>query len=280
MPNAFARLMGSEPVVALVKAGATLLLALTFAAAGLGACLIPAVTTALARQNAATELSTFSAQQLVEGAQAVRDYSFGPHDRHALLAAVYRMNQELEAQSGAVAPASLQARPTVDPKADPAALSTEELEQAFQGADQRYCLDEAAISHLDDVNAVASTALPPLALAALLAVAGAAHVAFYRGWRALGPILAGAGALALGFFALVGAGAALNFQGFFSLFHSLFFQGQSWVFPYDSLLICMLPEGFWIGMGALWLVVSATLSILSLILGIILIKKSKTSDQK
>ena len=60
MPNAFARLMGSEPVVALVKAGATLLLALTFAAAGLGACLIPAVTTALARQNAATELSTFS----------------------------------------------------------------------------------------------------------------------------------------------------------------------------------------------------------------------------
>lgn len=280
MPNAFARVMGSNPVVALVKAGATILLALTFAAAGLGACLLPATTQILAQRFASTELSAFSEDELVQGAQAVRDYSFGSHDRHALLATVYAMNQQLAARPGAVAPASLQARPNVDANADAFALSTEQLEQAFVGADERYCLDSTAISHLDDVHAVAAAALPLLLLAAVLAVAAAAHVAFYRRWRALGPVFTGAGGLALGLFAMMGIGAALNFQGFFALFHSLFFEGQSWVFPFDSLLICMLPEGFWIGMGAVWLVVSAALSILSLILGIILTKKSKTLNQK
>ncbi|MDO4502904.1 MAG: DUF1461 domain-containing protein [Coriobacteriia bacterium] len=271
--------MGSTPVVALVKAGAALFLAVTFVAAGLLACTLPVTTEMLAARTADVSLSPFGQEQLINGAKAIRDYSFGSHDLRSLRVTQYQLNQELARERGAVSPASLQLRPQVDPDADATQLTDEELTAPFAHASQRYCLDEAAISHLDDVHAVISTATPILVIIALLAVAAAAHVVFYRGWAALAPALLGAGGATLAAFVLLGIGAAVDFQGFFALFHSLFFEGQSWVFPYDSLLICCLPQGFWVGMGAVWLAVAAALSILSLILGTYLLKKARIQEE-
>lgn len=289
----FARLMASRPVIAVVKAGSALALAVALAGAGVGVAALPATTALLAPRTVAADASPFTADQLAEGAQAVRDYSFGAHDLHQLQAVQYRMNQQLATEQAgeggaataldangtaavsATAPTASPARPAVDPAADPDQLTDQQLAAAFANADQRYCLDQAAISHLDDVHAVASTAFALLAACAALAVAGLAHVAFYRGRRAMAMPLMAAGGAVLVAFALLGAWAALDFDGLFTVFHSLFFEGQSWVFPSNSLLICMLPQGFWIGMGVVWLAVTAGLSILSFTLGITLIRSKK-----
>ncbi len=55
--------------------------------------------------------------------------------------------------------------------------------------------------------------------------------------------------LMLGIFLLA---ALINFDFVFNFLHSLFFSSETWIFPADSLLICALPEAFWIAMAALW----------------------------
>ena len=57
---------------------------------------------------------------------------------------------------------------------------------------------------------------------------------------------------------------ATSFDSFFTWMHSLFFQGGTWTFSVDSLLICMFPEKFWIGMGIVWGSVSVISSILTI----------------
>ena len=60
---------------------------------------------------------------------------------------------------------------------------------------------------------------------------------------------------------------AVDFNGFFAAFHSLFFAAGTWTFSWDSLLICMYPPNFWIGMGVVWFVVTMVLSILGIVIG-------------
>lgn len=62
-------------------------------------------------------------------------------------------------------------------------------------------------------------------------------------------VLAGAGVSVLAVFALLAAWVAIDFDGFFAQFHSLFFAAGTWTFSWDSLLICMYPPEFWVGMG-------------------------------
>ena len=61
--------------------------------------------------------------------------------------------------------------------------------------------------------------------------------------------------------------AAADFHGFFAAFHGLLFPQGNWTFPFDSLLICMLPTGFWIGMAIMWVVVTVGLSVASIVIG-------------
>ena len=267
----FKSVMGSRAVVALVRAGAALFLAVTMVAAGFAACLLPQTTEALANATVDTELSPFEHDDLVAGAVATRDYSFFGHDEHALLAQVYTMNQHLAA-SGYKFPAGV-SKPLVEQNVDASSLSTDQLGDALYSANVAYVLDEEAVSHLDDVYNVAVAAYVALGIIAILCVAAIAHVVFYRGWRGAWGVFAVAGGGLLVLFAVLGIVAAIDFYGFFTAFHSLFFTGDSWVFPIDCLLICMLPEGFWMGMGAVWLAVTAVLAAASLAAGLVLRKK-------
>ncbi len=58
--------------------------------------------------------------------------------------------------------------------------------------------------------------------------------------------------IVIGLAAVLTIACLINFQITFNFLHSLFFSSGSWVFPYDSLLICALPESFWVSMAALW----------------------------
>jgi len=44
----------------------------------------------------------------------------------------------------------------------------------------------------------------------------------------------------------------VDFDAFFTWFHSLFFAEGTWVFPYEALLIRVFPLRFWVAAAATW----------------------------
>lgn len=237
---------------------AAIALAFTYVACGFAVCAgIPQVTETLARSHSAAELSPFSEDQLVQAALATRDYTVGSHDRESLMEAIAAINDEADT-----------------PYANADA-------QELANADERYTLPPDAISHLDDVSNVVGRAFPAIMGGAVLA-AFCLMCCFYLGSvRAMPRPLIWSGGAVLVVFALLGLWAAVDFNGLFAALHSLFFADGTWTFASDSLLICMYPEAFWVGMGGIWLAVTLILSILSLICGFILNKsRSKTKDKE
>ena len=75
-----------------------------------------------------------------------------------------------------------------------------------------------------------------------------------------------AGLLALIFVALAVL-AIIDFDGFFTVFHKVFFPQGNWMFSSTSLLITMYPEQFWMGMGIIWVVSSLLAGLLFFALG-------------
>ncbi len=53
------------------------------------------------------------------------------------------------------------------------------------------------------------------------------------------------GFLTAGLLLILGAFAAVSFWQFFAWFHSLFFEGDSWLFRFDDTLIRLFPLRFW-----------------------------------
>lgn len=71
--------------------------------------------------------------------------------------------------------------------------------------------------------------------------------------------------IAMFIFIALGLLIVLSFDALFTNMHKLFFRDGTWTFAYDSLLICMYPENFWIGMGIIWCSISALISIILII---------------
>lgn len=227
----------------IVAFGSALLLAVTLIGAGFAAVAIPdAATATLSRAFSGCDQpnTPFTADELASMAIADKHYTFDDNDREKLDAAIAEANAAAEADGRATA-------------------STRENAARSLPAD--------AISHLDDVYRVASMAKPALVIVAVLCIAGLAHVAVRIGRRALGRTLIAGGELVLAAFCALGAWAAIDFDGLFAAFHSLFFQAGTWTFPYDSLLITLYPTAFWMGMGGIWLAVTCGLSILAVLIG-------------
>lgn len=53
------------------------------------------------------------------------------------------------------------------------------------------------------------------------------------------------GWLTVGLVVVIALGAAISFWQFFTIFHALFFEGDSWVFLYSDTLIRLFPLRFW-----------------------------------
>ena len=227
----------------LVALGSALLLAITLVGAGFCAVAVPDwATVALSRAYSGCDqpLTPFTQEELTAMAVAGKHYTFDDNDAEKLGEAIASANASAEADGRA----------------------------GKRGeASEARMLPVDAMSHLDDVYRVASIAKPLLAVIAVVWAAGLAHVAVRIDRQALGRVLIAGSAAVLVAFALFAAWAAIDFDGMFGVFHSLFFQAGSWTFPLDSLLITLYPTAFWMGMALIWLAVTCGLSILAVLIG-------------
>ena len=259
-------------VVAVISAAA---LAVSLIAAGFAACAVPDVSTkALASVYSTDGASPFTKDELVAAAVQTKHYTIDDNDKAAVYATIAAINAQ-EALAGTAGKGA----PKIDATANYAAgeLSGEQvaaLETAFAAASERYVLTPDAVNHLDDVFGVVQAAKWWLLAAVVAACVGCTATAFRGGKRLLGRVLAGAGVSVLAVFALLAAWVAIDFDGFFAQFHSLFFAAGTWTFSWDSLLICMYPPEFWVGMGAIWLVVTVACCVVCITIGRLLRKGS------
>ena len=231
-------------------------------------------TKALASVYSTDDASPFTKDELVAAAVQTKRYTIDDNDKAAVYATIAAINAQ-EALAGTAGKGA----PKIDATANYAAgeLSGEQvaaLETAFDAASERYVLTPDAVSHLDDVFGVVQAAKWWLLAAVVAACVGCTATAFRGGKRLLGRVLAGAGVSVLAVFALLAAWVAIDFDGFFAQFHSLFFAAGTWTFSWDSLLICMYPPEFWVGMGAIWLVVTVACCIVCITIGRLLRKGS------
>ncbi len=246
---------------------AALALAVSFVGAGFLVCTTPPVTTVFANLFSDDATSPFTRSQLVQVAEATRDYSFGAHEKVQLYRTIYDIDTQYRDQvvgaSGTLPPYF----PQLDVISNPMATTTLQFAAVFSGASEMYCFSADTISHLDDCYAIASAARPMLIVAAVVALAALVFTGIVGRKRAVARALLAAGIVVLVAFVGLGVWAFLDFNGLFTMFHQLFFSQGNWTFPYDSLLICALPTPFWMGMGGVWLAVTALASVLSIVVG-------------
>lgn len=220
----------------------------TFVVAGLGMCCLPQTTTILSHAFSGSENSAtvFSHSDLVAGAQATRDYTVGSHNKAHLLAVLHSINDNAHT---------------------PYAHTSDTI---LANAPDSYTLSPVELSHLNDVYGVVSHATYAGIGCALLALFIGIGFILKHKKQTLGKNLLLSGALLLVIFLAFSVLALINFDGFFTAFHELFFANGTWTFSNTSLLITLYPTGFWMGMGGVWLISSTLLCLVSVIVGIIL----------
>lgn len=141
---------------------------------------------------------------------------------------------------------------------------------------QSYLFDANAEMHLADCTRLFDTARILFTITFLISLVCSLILHKHRCLRALSiAFIAGAATI------LVIIGALLiwvlfDFDGLFSLFHSLFFDPNTWRFPIDSLLISLFPMPFWSTMAAIWVV--GTIVASGIILGIGLYFQKKINE--
>jgi integral membrane protein (TIGR01906 family) len=127
--------------------------------------------------------------------------------------------------------------------------------------------NDRELSHMQDVKAVTKGALRVWNVAVLL-LAGLGMWAWYgKWWPAYRRGLRRGGWLMIGLVVVIGLFGALAFWQLFTLFHSLFFEGDSWLFLFSDTLIRLFPIRFWQD-AFLWAGVIAIGGALALALGL------------
>lgn len=263
-----------SPIDAVFSVISGIALAVTLVAAGFVACAAFDLPTRMLSQAFSNDAdSPYTKAELVVAAVAAKHYTINDNDRYALYTSMDAVAQSAQAD-GRTLPEGLNLYDTYIitlRDAQPVDPTEEDLIMAEYGLsfaeEEPYALTPDAISHLDDVYNVIQQVKPWLCAAAVIAYIGCIAVAFRGGRRSLGRVLTGAGAGVFAVFALLAAWVAIDFNGFFAAFHSLFFAAGTWTFSWDSLLICMYPPEFWVGMGAIWLAVTVAGCVVCLIIG-------------
>ena len=106
--------------------------------------------------------------------------------------------------------------------------------------------EDREIKHMVDVRILVDQVkivLPVTGLLLLIALVALARDKSTRGYAAQG-LIRGA-MLTIILFVAVGVFAAVGFNTFFTLFHRVFFQGDTWLFLYTDSLIQFYPLPFW-----------------------------------
>jgi integral membrane protein (TIGR01906 family) len=105
------------------------------------------------------------------------------------------------------------------------------------------------LQHMADVQAVFHALTLTGIVAALLFLGGTLLLLRGHTRRRVPAALLSGGLLTLGLLAGVGATMVLSWNEFFTAFHRIFFEGESWIFPYSDTLIRLFPTHFWMDVG-------------------------------
>lgn len=250
-------------------------LAVTCLAAGFAVCAAPPTTQALTTAFGDFDTTPYGHDQLIDLAVLTRDYTVDHIPREEVDQAIVdaaRASAFDESLGKADRWKRVAASVDLADDTQPASAVAAAL-----GAWPAFGLDDEVFSHLDDCYALISGAVPWLTAAAVLAAASLIALVRAGHQRTAGAALFAGPAALLAFMAVCGIAAAIDFEGFFAVFHGVLFPQGNWTFPADSLLICMLPEGFWMGMGALWLAVTLAACIVSMVIGHRLMKRGASA---
>lgn len=261
-------------------------LAITLLAAGFAACLLPPTARILSEQTSAFELTPYAPEQLVELAQETREFTVDDYgrsrvgDEGAETLLKEKIVSAAQASSHSTSPTAnrwpSEAVQALDENSS--ATSAACAADALAAVGDSFALDADALSHLQDCNDLISFLKPLLTLcAAVTLLAIIALFALRRRHACCTPplyrICIGAPIALIACIGILGAWALADFNGFFAAFHAVFFPQGNWTFSYDSLLICMYPLDFWVGMATVWAAVSGGACIICLLFGLIIRRK-------
>lgn len=113
--------------------------------------------------------------------------------------------------------------------------------------DGQLAMRPAEVSHMADVRDVMDGFFTAH-LVALVVLAGLVTLALHLGLeRPLADGLSAGVWLVLGLMGTILVAVIVDFDGFFTLFHKLFFVDDTWLFYIEDTLIQLYPLGFWIG---------------------------------
>ncbi len=105
--------------------------------------------------------------------------------------------------------------------------------------------NERELSHMDDVKVVTKGALQVWYVTVVLLAGLGIWARLGKWWQAFRQGLRRGGWLMIALVVGIGLFGALAFWQLFSLFHGLFFEGDSWLFLYSDTLIRLFPMQFW-----------------------------------
>jgi integral membrane protein (TIGR01906 family) len=107
------------------------------------------------------------------------------------------------------------------------------------------------LRHMVDVQTVYGYLMRVGVIAALIWLGGMVALLAAGDTRSRAPAaLLNSSRFTLGLLAVVGAFMALSWGAFFTTFHRIFFEGDTWTFPYSDTLIRLFPMRFWIDVAA------------------------------
>ncbi len=125
----------------------------------------------------------------------------------------------------------------------------------LQLPDGQPAFNARELRHMADVQAVYSRIMLAGIVAGAVLVGGIAALLIARSRRerdvlsyAAAALLKGS-LLTLALLGGVGAFMALSWDSFFVAFHRVFFEGETWIFPYSDTLIRLFPVRFWMDVG-------------------------------
>ena len=127
--------------------------------------------------------------------------------------------------------------------------------------------NERELSHMYDVKLVTKASLRVWYLTVVLMAALGTWARFGGWWQTFREGLRRGGWLMIGLVVAVGLFGAIAFRQLFTLFHALFFEGDSWIFLYSDTLIRQFPMQFWQD-AFLWAGIIAVGGALGLALGL------------
>lgn len=107
-----------------------------------------------------------------------------------------------------------------------------------------HMFNERELRHMVDVKVVARASLRVGWISALVMTAGAVFL-FLNDRKRFWQGFLGGGGLTLTLIVTIIAGALLAWDTFFTGFHTIFFEGDTWLFRYSDTLIRLFPEQFW-----------------------------------